>query len=288
MPQPTPSRLALLPLLALAGCPKLGDLGGVADALDPYMPKVSYSDLSLRDIDWEQAEVDLVFDVTNPNPLKVSLASLSYALELEGNSVLSGDKSDGLDLPAEGQTQLTVPLTLVFADIASLLSEVKGKDELGFELSGNMGFDTPVGVAKVPYDASGKFPVLRTPRFSFEGVRVGELAVLQNKASIEVDLGVENRGENTLSFADFDYTFSLKGTEVASGTVADLGDAAGNATSTLTLPIDLQLTSLGSSIVDLIKNKGSADAGLTATMDVTTPWGELPLEIDESGKVTVK
>jgi LEA14-like dessication related protein len=279
---------ALLPPLALllASCPKSGTLDKVSEALEPYLPTVKFQDLSLRDIDWEHVEVDLQFRVDNPAPLQVKLASLSYALSLEGTSVLEGTMKDGLSLPAQDAATLTVPMSLQFDDIRSLLGSTRGKDELGFVLSGKMGFDTPVGVAKVPYTAKGDFPVLRTPKVALKKVKVTDLSLVQDQASLNVVLDVWNKGEASIGLSDFDYQFSLNGSKVASGTVASLGDAAAGE-SVVKLPIDVKLSGAAGALLSLLQKGGETDAKLAASFTVTTPFGELPLSVDESGDLQV-
>lgn len=279
----------LVPAALLAtGCPKLGDLGGVGEALDPYKPRVTFKKVGLRDINWEQVDVNLVFKVENPNPLKVALAHFAYDLDLEGNDILKGKMEDGLELPAEDSATLKVPLTLTFSEMADLLTDTKGKDELDMKLSGNLGFDTPIGVVKVPYETKGEVPVLRAPKVAFKGVRIAKVDLLGNAAKLKVDLKITNKGKEKLTFENFDYTFKLKDTKVASGAVDSLGEADGDGTSTLTLPIDVTLTSLGSSLVSLVTEGGNADAELKASTNVVTPFGPVPLSIDESGKVSVE
>ena len=277
----------LLPLaLILTSCQKIPNLDKISDALQPYLPTVSFQDLDLRAIDWEHVEVDLKFNVENPNPLQVKIASFSYDLALEGVHVLEGTQKDGFTLPADDKATLTVPMSLTFSTIRDLLGGTRGKDELAFALTGKLGFDTPAGVAKIPYTASGDFPVLRTPNISLKKIKVTDLSLLQNNASINVVLDVKNKGAANISFTDFDYTFSLNGGQIASGAVASLGDAA-TGDSVVKLPIDLKLTSAASAQLSLFQTGGNSDAALSASFKVGTPFGTLPLSIDEKGNVQV-
>jgi LEA14-like dessication related protein len=277
----------LLPVaLVLTSCQKVPNLDKISDALQPYLPTVSFQDLDLRTIDWEHVEVDLKFNVENPNPLQVKIASFSYDLALEGTQVLEGTQTDGFTLPAEDKATLTVPLSLTFSNIKDLLGSTRGKDELGFVLAGKLGFDTPAGVAKIPYTAKGDFPVLRTPNISLKKVKVTDLSVLENNASINVVLDVKNKGAANISFTDFDYKFSLNGSQIASGAVASLGEAV-TGDSVVKLPIDLKLTSAASALLSLFQGGGTSDAALSASFNVGTPFGTLPLSIDETGNVQI-
>jgi hypothetical protein len=150
-----------------------------------------------------------------------------------------------------------------------------------------MGFDTPAGHVNLPYSEDGDFPALRTPRFTFETVRVPSVDVLGGEAELEVDLGVDNELGSTLFFENFDYDLSLDGSRVASGLVPSF-DVGGATTGTVTLPVTVDLFSLGVSAVDAIVSGGNLDVGLDATMDVDTPFGIVPLSIDETGDVQVR
>ena len=61
----------MLPLLALAltGCEELAPL------LDDFLPEVRFQTLTVDSINFEEAAVDFVFDVDNPNPVDIELAS---------------------------------------------------------------------------------------------------------------------------------------------------------------------------------------------------------------------
>lgn len=292
MSQPTRRHLlAAAPGLALfaAGCPKVGggDLGKVGKALKQFLPTVRFDRVKLRDINFKKADLTFLFKVDNPAPLKVALASFSYALALEGNPLFEGNNPNGVTLKPEAAAPLKFPMTLKWADLAQLLQNTKGKDELGFGLSGHMGFNTPVGEAKLPYDASGMVPALRRPKFAFQDIKLQEFKPLENRARVGINLGVTNLGGSVFSFKGFDYKLKFGGNNVASGVMDVLGDVAANTTQRLTLPVDLSLTGVGASVIDAIANKGKVNAQLGAGLKVGTPFGEVPLSIDETGRVSI-
>jgi LEA14-like dessication related protein len=254
--------------------------------LSSFLPTVSFDGLAIRDITFEQADVDFVFRIDNPHPVRLSLASFDYALALEEVDFLEGSNPDGFVLEASGGSDLVLPLSLTYSAIFDTIQATRGEDIVDFVLSGGMGFDTPAGEARLPYRESGDFPALRTPTFSFSAVRVPSVDLFAGKADVEVDLGIDNALGSTLFFDRFDYGLTMSGTQVASGIVSAF-DVAGAETNTLTLPVTVDLLSLGVELVDTIVTGGSLDLGLAATMDVDTPFGIVPLSIDESGEVAI-
>jgi len=263
-------------LLAGAGCDQLSEL----------LPTVSFDGLEIRDITFAQADVDFVFLVENPHPVSISLSSFDYALALKDVPFVEGDNPDGFTLEALGASDLVIPLSLGYTDIWNTIQATRGEDVIDFLLSGGMGFDTPAGHVRLPYSEDGDFPALRTPTFSFQRIRTPSVDLLAGIAELEVDLGVDNEIGSTLFFQSFDYGLSLGGAPVASGLVPSF-DVAGATTGTVTLPVTVELLSLGAGVVDAILDGGAVDVGLDATMDVDTPFGIVPLTIDESGQVSI-
>lgn len=277
--------MTVLLLTMLMGCQKLGSVG---DALKTRQPTISYKRLKTDSISFSGVDATLVFAIDNPNPVQIALSSLDYALQIEGQQILSGDKSDGLTLAASGSTNLRVPLSLQFSDIEGLLDATRGKDELDFSVSGDMGFNTPIGELTLPYDAGGNFPVLRAPKVSLKKLRVEQLALVQDKASLALDLDVTNRGGAAISFKDIDYKLSLAGSSVASGTLAQLGSIEGTETETVTVPIDIKLTGLGQAIITALTDRSALSAVFKADLDVATPFGDVPLSLNENGRLQIQ
>lgn len=275
-----------LPLLALAGCGKIGDLSALG--LDQFMPKVAFKKVKVTDLDFQQIQTDFVFAVENPNPIKVKLSSFSYDLDLAGVGLMDGTQADGLTLEAQGDSKLVFPVRVVWKDLFTLVTDTKGKDALPFTFRGSIGFNTPLGELKVPFKDQGEFPVVHMPKFSFKGIRVGRLDLLKQTASVNLDLGIQHDGGKALNLDGFDYALTFGNKKVIEGLIDHLAEAPGGEVSTVSLPIQLNLLSLGVTIAEAITSKTKLDVGLDARLTVGTPFGAIPLSINEKGKVDVK
>jgi LEA14-like dessication related protein len=261
--------------------------GTGCDDIEPYLPKVRFDHFDVSQISFDDADVDFVFAVDNPDPVSIDLSSFSYAFDLEDVNLLDGDDPDGMTLEAVGSSDLALPVHLTWQSVWETVQATRGLDNVGFGLKGDFGFDTPIGEAVLPYDAGGDFPAVRTPKFSFKKVHVRGIDVFSQTADIDVDLGVTNEHASSLIFDNFDYDLSLGGTHVANGNVDELGEAMGATESTLTLPVKVNLLHAGSAVWDALSGQGDLNIGLGATSDVDTPFGLLPLSLDESGRVSV-
>jgi LEA14-like dessication related protein len=277
------SAAVLLSCVALAGCPKgsLPDLSGLK-------PKVKFERVRLDGIDFTKADTTFVFTVTNPNPVGIRVASFDYDLDVAGAGFLEGTNNDGLAIAASDDSKFRLPVTVVFADLLRLAQNLGDVDEVPFRIAGSFGIDTPLGVVRIPYEENGNLPVVRPPRIRVAGLRVTDFKPLQNRASLSLDLGVTHKGGAAVPLTGFNYSLSLGGSRVADGSRPQLATVAAGAEQTVSLPIDVNLTGLGTSIVSAIANKGPVDVGLAGGLTVGTPFGELPLRIDENGRIDLR
>ncbi len=276
--------LAILPLLLLSGCPK----GSLPVDISKFSPKIQFENFELDGINFQQADTQFVFNIDNPNPVGLSVASFTYDLDLAGNGFIEGDNSDGLALPAAGSTQFKLPVSVVFADVFALVQNLDVKSEVPFTIQGEFGFQTPLGILRIPYQEEGNLPVLQAPKVSVKGVRVDTFQPLRNRATLAVDIGVTSAGGSALSLAGFDYDLTLGGESVAAGLLEQFAEVSGDAEQVVTLPIELNLLGMGSSIVSAISNRGPIDVGLTGGLTVGTPFGPLPLNIDEQANLNLR
>jgi len=279
--------VVLSALLALVGCPKLGDIPSAGD-LGGFTPTIHFDKLQVRKVSFEGADVDFVFQLTNPNPVRVKLSSFSYDLNLAGADFLSGSSADGLELAPSRDTELRLPVSFGFADAIETGRAVAGQDVIPFVLSGDFGFDTPLGEVKVPFREADDLPVLRPPRIRIAGLRVGRIDLAAQQARLELDVGLAHDQGTSMTFRHFDFRLNLSDRQIASGRVDDMGAVPVREERVVTLPIDVGLVDLGTSLVQALTRRDAVQVGLAANMEVGTALGVLPLQIDKSRRVQIE
>lgn len=236
---------------------------------------VSFDRMEVRDIDWTQVDSDFVFQVNNPLFFDLGVARFDYTLELAGADVAFGDAEEGLVLEAGGG-ELAFPVGLVFAEVYELAEASRGEDTMPFVFAGSVGFDTELGPVDLPFEAEGDFPALRAPQVRLDSLAVSQLDA--SGATLDIGLLIDNEHGSTLLFEDLDYGLSLDGFDVASGRVAQLGDAAAGETQ-VDLPVSVDFLDLGGAALSALTSGGEVDVALGATAEVETPFGPIPLEI---------
>lgn len=90
-------------------------------------PTFKFNHYKVRDITSEQAVLEIIIDVNNPNAFSIEGMKVDYDLSLEGREFLNG-KEISLDLISKGQSEMILPITIVYN---TLLPIAKG---IGFSL----------------------------------------------------------------------------------------------------------------------------------------------------------
>jgi len=253
--------------------------------LDPYLPKVAFQRLDVIAVDWQGVDADFVFDVENPNPVDVSMARFDYALAFEEVEWLAGDSPEGLVLAAEDSSELALPVSIEFESLFDMVQAVRGQDDIGFGLDGSFGFDTPVGPLDVPYAEDGGFPAPRRPQFSPNRLKLKNLNI--SGAELALKLDIDNEHGSNLFFENVDYSISLAGIDVGGGFIEELGSVDGATTETVSIPIEVDFLDAGAALYSVLQGE-KLDASFQADMDVDTPFGVVPLQVDELREIGIE
>lgn len=271
--------LAIASLLLLTGC---------FEEIEPFLPTVQFGRLDVGSLDWDHIETDFVFYVDNPNPIGIPLESFDYALSLADIELLSGADPDGLELLATDMSEVALPVSLEFLNVYEVIQTTRGLDAVPFGLNGSFGFDSPLGVVDLPYDAGGDFPALRTPGLELGRLRLQDISF--TSATLQLDVEVDNDHGSTVWLENFDYALSLEGIEVGTGLIQDFAGVDGATTYTVGLPLEIDFLDAGAALYEAFTGGDKINVKIEAATDVITPFEgyTLPLEISESGRLSLQ
>lgn len=270
--------VGLLLSLTTTGCD--GKIPNMAE-LRKLKPEVNFKDVKVKGITFQNIDTDFIMQVKNPYPVGMKVASNDWSLSLAGSDFLDGSGGK-LNIGANGRSPVKIPIKMAWADAFRVAGAMKGKDEIPFVFQTRMGFNTPVGEIKVPLRHEGTLPALHVPRVQLNGLKVKGIDLATQTAKLALNLGVESDQGSNISFDAFDYNVKFNGSRVANGNtrLANIGGS-----SNLSIPINVNLLELGAGIANAIKTKGNLDVGLGAQINVGTPFGSVPLNIDKAKKL---
>jgi len=247
--------LATLGFAVLAGCSQLQRYAQKAF----QKPRLTFKTARLSQASLSDATVDLVYQLNNPNPLGLNLASINYAFFVEDKQVVAGTPAKGLSIAANGKSELVFPANVRFADIAPVVTTFLTKDSARYRAQGSIGVKTPLGVLSFPLEHEGTFEVPKIPQVQFESPRITNVTV--QGATVEFPLMVKNRNSFALPVAGIGGALKVAGANVGNLSTGDLGMLEPGGTRQLTLPLKINFAS-ALSAANALRSGGNAQVKL--------------------------
>ncbi|MFP2927118.1 LEA type 2 family protein [Pyxidicoccus sp. 3LG] len=264
--------LAALSLTTLSGCAALQNL--LKGAFKK--PSLTFKTARLSDASLSDATVDLVYEVNNPNGFGLDLASVDYAFSVEGKQVVAGKPRKGLNLKANGKSELVFPANVKFADIVPVVETFLNKDRAAYKAQGSVGIKTPIGVLNFPLAKEGTFEVPKIPQVSFQAPRIK--SVSGTTATIEFPLSIKNRNSFPLPVAGIQGALKVAGADVGTLSTGNLGKLDGSGTKEVTLPLTINLLRVASAAMAL-RSGGNAQVRLDGNL--TSESQAVPLNLNQ-------
>ena len=263
--------LLVVPLLA--SCSLIQSLVGASFE----QPTLAFRDVKLDHVDFTGADVNLLFDVTNPNSNGLDLSAASYALELEGHPVATGKPPQGLQIPGKGTATVTLPAHVVWDQLAPALEAVLMKDSLRYKASGTLGVNSPIGLISLPLQHEGTVVPPRLPSFELQSPRIVSLGF--TGARLALPLKLTNKNAFPLPLGAVDGIVEIEGARVGRIALAQPPAVAASSEQVIELPLDISFASTGMAVFSAIKS-GSAHVKLDGTL--RSLGASLPLHVDQN------
>lgn len=144
-----------LPVLGLTEIPI--EKSGMFPVVKP--PKISASKLSVKNLSFTKADLELELNVENPNMFGVSLNDLDYKVDINGLSTISGTTSSEINIAEKGQNTVKIPVSFNLLQLGrSAYNLLKSDEPLNYSLSGSskIGATLPFfDVSSYNFDRSG-------------------------------------------------------------------------------------------------------------------------------------
>jgi LEA14-like dessication related protein len=116
-------------------------------------PEVKVVNFNITDISLQDISLDIVMNVKNPNPMPIKLDQISYNLKFSGEQVTEGVLSQGVNIPASGQSDVTVPLKFKYSSLGNLVTSLfKNTFKREYELEGR----AKLGLFSIPFSKKGE------------------------------------------------------------------------------------------------------------------------------------
>jgi len=249
-------RKLLLLLPALFGCSLLQRAGSSAFE----RPALSFKEARLPHIDFQGAELDLVFLVSNPNGYGLDLSRASYDLEVEGHKVAAGAPKNGLKIPAKGTAEVTFPAKVLWNDIAPALEAIFAMDQVHYKASGELG----VGSFLLPLQHEGTFEAPKMPKLDVGALQVTSLSL--TGARLALPLKVDNLNAFPLPLGGILGTVDIAGARVGRIALPEAAPVPSKGQTTVNVPLNVSFLQTGAAVAQAIRT-GVAEVKIDAILN---------------------
>lgn len=225
-------------------------------------PTVSVVDFNLTNFNLQGVELTFDVEVDNPNPYAVTLANYDYDLQFNTFSFIKGKQATNSSIQANSKSVIQILVSFGFQELYELFSSVKDKDETDFTFAANAGIETPVlGLISIPFSKKGTLPIVKLPGIKIGGLKLANISL--TKADFEVELDIENPNGFNLNFNELSYDLAFNGLPALTGKSNNSIEVAKKSTSSIVLPLSVNLFQLGASAKKAIVDGKSFSYSLT-------------------------
>jgi LEA14-like dessication related protein len=246
--------LLLLPLLV--GCSLVQQVSSRAFE----RPTLSFKEARMPNIDFQGADLDLVFLVTNPNSMGLDLTRASYNLEVEGHKVAAGTPKNGLKIPGGGTAEVTFPAKVQWNEIAPALEALFAMDQVRYKASGELG----IGSVTLPLQHEGTFAAPKMPKLDLGSPQVTSLTL--TGARLALPLKIANANGFPLPLGGILGTVDIAGATVGRIAMPEAAPVPSKGETTLTIPLNVSFLQSGAAVAQALRS-GVAEVKIDATLN---------------------
>lgn len=264
-------------------------LNTILNQMNIQKPTVEITNAKISKLSFE--DLDLLFDIriNNPNTVGINLAGFDYELLINNNSFVSGNKPDQLEIAANNNSTIQLPVNLKFLELYNTFADLKNNNNSKYQIKCGLNFNLPVlGKTRIPISTSGDIPLLKFPKISFNSVKLNNI----NFSGADLMLEVKFKNPNSFSMLinQMDYKFLVNGTNWLSGKANQKSSANENGESIIQIPVSLDFMQMGSSLFQLISGGKNLNYNLSGELDIKNSHpllNNLSLPFNEAGKFDI-
>jgi LEA14-like dessication related protein len=242
-------------------------------------PQIGIDRVEIQNIAFTGADLVVHIKINNPNSVGATLNRLEYALEVDGESLVKGQKEDKTNIAANKLSVVALPLTVRYAGLRAGIAGALTKQMLPYRFTGKVVLDSPIGDLSFALAEKGEIPIPDRPRFELTKIALAELGV--NSATLMLHIRVTNNHDFALDIRSFRYEFSLQDNLVSASDITVERLVGQDKSMAVVLPVTLKLLGLKKSVVDMLRS-GQLRYAVKFYLDIHTKFGPvtIPYELD--------
>ncbi len=243
-------------------------------------PLVAFEAVKVEGLGFAGAKLEFRGRVENPNATPMSIVRVDYGLDLEGTRAAQGGTDLSLALPAAdpaagpGLGSVPLPVQVRYAAVPGVAKVLALDREAAYALGGTVTFLTPQGPVRVPFAASGRLSVPRSPRIHVEKVVLRSAS--PREILLEMRMDVRNPNDFAIPPGRVGCGIHLSGKEVVRADVEFAAPIEGGATAGVAVPIRIAVLKAGKAVARLLIPFSSLDVAVKGE----AVFGGVPVPLD--------
>jgi LEA14-like dessication related protein len=250
-------------------------------------PAVEISNVSVSDLSFEHISMLFDIQISNPNTVGISLAAFDYDFLINENSFVSGQQNEGLNIQANANSTIQLPITLEYSEIYQAVSDLLSTDSSQYQIKCGLAFDIPVlGAVRVPISKRGSIPMIKLPSIQISGIKLNKL----NFTGADLILSIELKNPNNFSVLldRFNYNLNINGQDWLNGISNRSFNINKKNDSQIEIPISLNFIQMGQSVYQLLSGGGNLNYNFKGDFDISSSLNllkNMKLPYDQSGSL---
>jgi LEA14-like dessication related protein len=243
-------------------------------------PLVAFEAVKVEGLGFAGAQLEFRGRVENPNPTPMSVVRVEYGLDLEGSRAAQGALDVSLGLagadPATGPGlgSVLLPVQVRYAAVPGVAKVLALDREAAYALGGAVTFLTHQGPVRVPFAASGRLAVPRSPRIHVEKVVLRKAS--PREVALEMLMDVRNPNAFAIPPGRIGCGLHLSGKEVVRADVEIAAPIEGGGTAAVVVPIRISVLKAGKAVARLLIPFTSVDVAVKGE----AVFGGVPVPLD--------
>ena|GEM_PF-817521 len=136
--------------------------GGDGKISIPQLPKLQLNAIRIRELSWQNTEMELELGLENLNSFAMDLEGMDYSLRLAGKDIVAGNLSQAVRLDQMAETRVLIPIQISFLDMGRSLFLLLNGEEAGYEFRGAFKFNGKgIDELAIPFLDNGEVPFLK-------------------------------------------------------------------------------------------------------------------------------
>ena len=170
-------------LLVFSSCSELDNLF--------KKPEAKIVSVNIVRVDFTSISLEVNLEISNPNPVGITLSSYDYNLDAFEKNVLSGRIEEPVSLKANGRSIIPIPIEIEYENLFSLGSAFRTSESIPLDIGLGLEIAFPyLGGVRLELTGGTEIPILRIPAIRAGSLRVDQLTL--SGAQISLTMHVDN------------------------------------------------------------------------------------------------